>query len=55
MMSNNTVSQNSHPIPKTTKAEELKALSKCVNPPGLGNFRQTGFCLLWTGTALESK
>jgi hypothetical protein len=46
MMSNNTVSQNSQSIPKTTKAEELKALSKCVDPPGLANFHQTGFCLL---------
>ncbi|MBW4614268.1 MAG: ferredoxin [Desmonostoc vinosum HA7617-LM4] len=39
-MSNNTVIQKSHPIPKTTKSLERKALSNCVEALGLAKIQR---------------
>lgn len=39
-MSNNTVIQSSHPIPKTTKSLERKALSNCVESLGLAKIQR---------------
>lgn len=39
-MSDNTVIQNSHPIPNTTKSLERKALSNCVETLGLAKIQQ---------------